>query len=133
MPATDHAATGKDHGAASLQAGLTNPDDSSEDQATALKLADAQQTASSESAVGEKKQYRDFHTQVTDIAFGPNYEKSGPDFKKYGEALVEKNILPVFAISDNTTLALNLALNRGQNKAQFMLNHYRDTYFALKA
>lgn len=128
----DNAAIGKDNAAASLQAGLTDLEGSSDDQATALKLTDTQQTANCESTSGARKQYRDFHTQVTDIAFGPNYEKSEPDFKKYGEALVEKNILPVFSISDNTALPLNLTLNKGQDKAQQMLNHYRDTYFALK-
>jgi hypothetical protein len=131
-PATDHATIGEDNAAANLQDGPTHFGDSSEDQATALKLTDTQQTVNSDSTEGVKKKYSDFHTQVTDIAFGPNYEKSGPDFKKYGEALVEKNILPAFAISDNSTLPLNLTLNRGQDKAQHMLNHYRDTYFALK-
>ncbi len=133
MPATDNAAVLEEDATASLQASLTNLAGTSEDQA-ALPLTDAQQTADADSTDTQRKQFKDFLAQVSDIAFGPNHEREkGPDFAAYGKKLVEINVLPAFAISDDTKMPLQLALNTGQDQAQRMLTHFHDAYFTHKA
>lgn len=133
-PPPEHAALSKENATANLQAGLTSTSDSLADQPAEAQIADAQPTAIADNTEVPKKQFKDFLTQATEIAFGPNHEKNtGPDFKKYGETLVENNILPAFAISDNSGLQLKVALNTGQDKAQYMFDHFEKAYRALKA
>jgi hypothetical protein len=134
-PAVDHAEIDQDNAEVSLQAGLSNTEDTQDAEATTLSLSAAEQTAAADGTEATAKpKLKDFHTQVSDLTFGPNHDKSGGfDFKAYEQALVNQNLLPVFAISDSAREPLKLALNTGQDRTQTSLNHYRDNYFALKA
>ncbi len=85
------------------------------------------------SAAPKKEKLKDFHTQVSDLTFGPNHEKMGFDLKVFEQALVNQNILPVFAISDNTRAPLALALNTPKDKSQTTICHYRERYFEMKS
>lgn len=132
----DHAETDPNNSEVGLQATLPSTGDTQEDaDATTLNLSAAEQTAAAEGAEAAPKQkLKDFHAQVSDLTFGPNHDKSGGfDFKAYEQALVNQNLLPVFAISDDARAPLRLALNTGRDQTQASLNLYRDGYFALKA
>ncbi len=134
-PAVDHAEIDQDNTEVSLQAGLSNAVEADEDaDVTSLSLS-AEQTAAADGAeAAAKPKLKDFHTQVSDLTFGPNHDKSGAfDFKAYEQSLVNQNLLPVFAISDSAREPLKLALNTGRDQTQASLNLYRDGYFALKA
>lgn len=133
-PAVDHAES-QDNSEVSLQAALTHGDDTEEGaDATSISLSAAEQTAAGDSAeAAPKPRLKDFHTQVSDLTFGPNHDKSGGfDFKAYEQALVNQSLLPVFAISDDSRAPLKLALNTGRDQTQASLSLYRDGYFALK-
>ncbi len=135
-PSVEHAEIDQDNTEVSLQAALKSVDDSEENaDATALSFSASEQTAATDGAeAAAKPKLKDFHTQVSDLTFGPNHDKSGGfDFKAYEQALVNQNLLPVFAISDDSRAPLKLALNTGRDQTQASLNLYRDGYFAIKA
>lgn len=131
-----HADIDQDNAEVSLQADIANASGTEENaEATSLTLSAVEQTAAAEAAEdAAKPKLKDFHTQVSDLTFGPNHDKSGGfDYKAYEQTLVNRQVLPVFAISDNARAPLKLALNTGQDRTQASLNLYRDGYFALKA
>lgn|GEM_PF-7049640 len=75
----------------------------------------------------------DFFGHVHELAYSANAEKSGLDLKAMEQAMVDKNLLPAFAIQETFTPPPLFAFNVGQRQMETSLNHYRDKYFALKA
>ncbi len=75
----------------------------------------------------------DFFGHVHELAYSANAEKSGLDLKAMEKAMVDKNLLPAFAIQETFTPPPLFAFNVGQRQMETSLNHYRDKYFALKA
>lgn len=113
------------------QADITGQIDAGDPVVANERTVSTEQIAAKENTEAPKK-FKDFLGQVTDIAFGPNYEKAGPDYKAYEKTLVSQSILPAFAISDDSPAPLKIALNMGQDRTQQQLNYYRDRYFELK-
>lgn len=122
---------------ADVLAGLNQnapPDEYWEDEVPheeAAATSDAASEATPE-ADSKPKKY-DFFGHVHDIAYSANAEKTSPDFKAMEKEMVDKNLLPVFAISESFSPPPLFALNSGQDRTQKSLNHYRDKYFELKA
>lgn len=81
---------------------------------------------------GDKSTGKDFLAQVSDMAFGPDFERVSNLSKANSEKLVEKAILPDFKLALGPEINLP-SLNPNNGHSKNMLNHYNERYFALRS
>lgn len=128
LQATHNALNGAD-----LLAGITQnepPDQYWEDESPPVEPEAATQELPGETD-SKPKRY-DFFGHVHELAYSAQAQKSNLDLKAMEKEMVDKNLLPAFAIADSLGPPPLISLNIGQKQMQASLNHYRDRYFALK-
>ncbi len=118
---------------ADLLAGITQnepPDQYWEDETPPVE-ADASTPQTPGETDSKPKKY-DFFGHVHELAYSAQAQKSNLDLKAMEKEMVDKNLLPAFAIADTLSPPPLLSLNVGQKQMQASLNHYRERYFAMK-